>query len=282
MDGLERETKMSTKTRARKGFTLVELLVVMAIISILAGLLLPALQRARQQAQQVSCLSNMKQTAAAVQLYAIDFDGYLPTSPHAGGQGTYAAYGGSVYHDFGFYRWASYLTTYPWWTNQLYPYSGGALSGAWKCPVVERSAAGVTEARIVDSGPISYMYNGQCAERSADAGATWRGHRFAEATNPSRTAVFSEQQDWMTRTYLKPARPDFASVDGGAFTSGTLYSFYANMQLVHDGKTTGNAGMLDGSAQKTRGFPGGSAAITSSNLSTLKKIRDDLYVLNRR
>jgi len=98
----------------RNGFTLVELLVVIAIIAMLIGLLIPAVQAAREAGRRTQCANNMKQLTLSIHAYAADFGGVLPpcnfaraVSPSGG-----TAQGGIFYVLLPYYEQNSVFLTY--------------------------------------------------------------------------------------------------------------------------------------------------------------------------
>jgi len=108
------------------GFTLVELLVVIAILTVLAAFLLPMLQRARATAQEVACMSNLRQFSAAVQGYADDSNGWCPA--HAWPR-TYPAFDWTQ----GSFSWHRALSRYLGAPDEV-PYTDPVVAGVFACP----------------------------------------------------------------------------------------------------------------------------------------------------
>src|SRR5262245_44679832 len=94
---------IKTKLRA---FTLIELLVVIAIIAILAGLLLPALAKAKARAQRIQCVSNLKQASLAFRMWSNDHTELFPWQDNVNNGGLKAP--GNVTGYTGSDNWSAY------------------------------------------------------------------------------------------------------------------------------------------------------------------------------
>src|SRR6476659_5802698 len=83
--GIAEQSDKSVPTNRRRGFTLMELMIVIGIIAILSSILLPALSKAKAKAQGLACLNNTKQLTTAWMIYADDHNGVLAYNLGAGG-----------------------------------------------------------------------------------------------------------------------------------------------------------------------------------------------------
>lgn len=81
----EEAISMLSQKRRRGGFTLIELMIVIAIIAILAAILVPNFIRARAQGQLTACKSNLKNIGTAMEMYSTDWSGKYPSTLGIGG-----------------------------------------------------------------------------------------------------------------------------------------------------------------------------------------------------
>jgi prepilin-type N-terminal cleavage/methylation domain-containing protein/prepilin-type processing-associated H-X9-DG protein len=152
--------------RRRRGFTLVELLVVIAVVAILAALLLPALARAKVSAKTAACKSNLRQLGLALSMYVNDYDKY---------PGNMAMFSAGAFHGI----WGNGL-------NWLNPYVGGHFDPdsnldwhyssptrptVFNCPAVNpRYFPGLFGASGLTFYDLGYGYN--------ELGTGWKGGKL--------------------------------------------------------------------------------------------------------
>ncbi len=148
------------------GFTLVELLVVIGIIALLISILLPALNKAREAANQAVCLSNQRQLALAALLFAQEHGGYLPTCS----DDVWAKQADPNRRKFAYHDNAGATFGYQVndWASSLLPYMGGGAddtfltapeqkSKVFRCP--SDSALNIGEATNFGTGPGYILWN---------------------------------------------------------------------------------------------------------------------------
>lgn len=194
------------KINSNRGFTLIELLVVIAIIAILAGMLLPALAKAKAKAQGISCMSNNKQLVTAWFLYAGDFNDVCAnnfTIP-----GTQAAISSGRFNNWvnNVMTWGTggidgrSVTNEAWVRNGvLSKYTSGAL-GVYKCPAdqfVSPAQRRLGWSKRLRSNSMNALFGRSDNQASSGSGRSWvdngRWRQFLKTSD-----VPSPASTWLT------------------------------------------------------------------------------------
>jgi prepilin-type N-terminal cleavage/methylation domain-containing protein/prepilin-type processing-associated H-X9-DG protein len=160
--------------RKQDGFTLIELLVVIAIIALLMGILMPALQRVKKQAKGVVCKNNMKQIGTAANVYAEDYDYFIPRS--AG--------------------WSTITDMRPWFQCFMPYLAQKAIDDDYRNVKIFRCPGYPDKEQTV-----CYVVNGW-----PDEGATWTRHsKITDCERPASTIYLADNEDGWWRTIIRKA-----------------------------------------------------------------------------
>ena len=226
-----------------RGFTLLELLVVIAVIAILAALLLPALARGKATAERAVCQGNLRQIAMAMEMYAQDFERYPTIMRHiVTGSISTGMKGSSVS------LWNAYILPYLSSNRNVFYCPAFPAGFRW---TLEPSEAGYNfSTNIQGNRPFSYAANltGASTFGGSGMGNGGLGRKPSEFKNPGGMIAVGDDTDHTNLDRI-PLKEWGAKVGGwGFFTLGGRFSGrsnpYAPIGKIHN--QGGNMVFLDG------------------------------------
>lgn len=211
--------------RRKSAFTLIELLVVVAIIAILMAVLMPSLAKARKQAKNVACLSNLKQMGSGWFMYASSFDGQL--APAVLPQN--AQYGSPVWYSASWqYRYTDYLHRLSWINSASSQYTFAApTSTAWFRTVLFCPAAALDP--LVDN-----YYNYASYGANSFIGGWYVWNSGTSKLDVYSSAYYPTKYMRLKQTNIrKPATTMIFAENGFIPPSGTINAYYGNNPLPY-------------------------------------------------